>query len=131
MRIKTGVSARIALFMFSLLFLTSCMTTYDYSNLPVPIEYGAANYGDLDDYQKLVFLTEEEEYSRTTAENIIEHAIRRGYTKQQVLYSWGRPDDYSQSSGGDDMWVYDRGSNGHQYLFFEDGRLRDWRDTSY
>jgi hypothetical protein len=50
--------------------------------------------------------------------------VRLGMTKEQVIRSWGKPDDINRSvyrSGVTEQWVYDRGDYERQYVYFDDG----------
>lgn len=47
-------------------------------------------------------------------------------TKEQVISSWGRPDDINKtisSSGTSEQWVYERDDYQRQYVYFDDGEV--------
>jgi len=60
---------------------------------------------------------------------LIKEAIRNkqvmiGMTKDDVIASWGRPDDINRSisaSGTSEQWVYERGDYDSQYVYFDNG----------
>jgi len=112
--------------------LTSCsMESIRYSRLPVPEKYGARQYKDLNKQQKREFLKYEKGYSDSTINNILNGTVRIGMTEEQVIYSWGRPDDINRSVGSwgvDEQWIYRRGDIKSQYLYFENGKLTSWQD---
>lgn len=119
---------------FAVLFasLTSCSMKYlRYSNLPVPERYGARQYRDLNEQQKRKFLKNEKGYSNSIINGILNGTVRIGMTKEQVIYSWGRPDDINRSVGSwgvHEQWIYRRGDFEAQYLYFENGKLTSWQD---
>ena len=63
------------------------------------------------------------------ANAIASSEVRIGMTADQARMSWGRPISINASgskSGRREQWVYDRGSNPSQYLYFENGILTSW-----
>ena len=61
--------------------------------------------------------------------------IEIGMTKEQVLESWGYPDDINKtitSSTVYEQWCYETphvaGAPAHAYLYFENGILTSWQD---
>jgi|CEGE01.1.fsa_nt_gi hypothetical protein len=61
---------------------------------------------------------------RLNKEAIRNKQVRLSMTKSDVLASWGRPSDINRSirsSGVSEQWVYDRGRNGSQYVYFDNG----------
>ena len=115
-----------------LLLITGCSMYYSrYSNIPVPEMYGAREYSNLNEQQKRSFLKNHEGYDVSTVNAILNGKIRIGMTKDQVIYSWGRPNDINRTVGSwgiHEQWVYDRGDYNSQYLYFEDGILTSWQD---
>jgi len=102
-----------------------------YSNLPVPEKYGASQYRDLNEQQKREFLKNEKGYSDSIINDILNGIVRIGMTREQVIYSWGRPDEIHRSVGSwgvHEQWVYRRGDFKAQFLYFENGKLTGWQD---
>lgn len=52
--------------------------------------------------------------------------LKKGFTKKQAKYTWGKPDDTASASGGWSYWYYDDGS----YIGFKSGRVRYWYDAA-
>lgn len=49
--------------------------------------------------------------------------IRIGMSPQEVINSWGKPDDINRTVskyGNREQWVYQRGRHNAQYVYFED-----------
>ena len=110
----------------------SCTEYIRYTDLPVPYpKYSAHQYRDLNEEEKRRFLSEEKKYSNDVIDAIIDGKVKRGMTKEQAIYSWGRPDDINSSTGSwgtHDQWVYNRGELSTQYLYFENGILTSWQN---
>ena len=123
----------VSIIIIILILCSSCIEKYiRYSNLPVPYpKYQAAQYRDLNEEEKRRFLKEEKKYSNDIIDAIINEKVKRGMTKEQAIYSWGRPDDINSSTGSwgtHDQWVYRRGELSTQYLYFENGILTSWQN---
>lgn len=57
---------------------------------------------------------------------IQERKIIIGMTQEQVLLSWGKPDDINRnvgSWGNHEQWIY-----GNSYIYFKNGKLTSWQD---
>ena len=57
---------------------------------------------------------------------MIDGKVMTGMSESQVQNSWGRPTKINRSVGSygvHEQWVYDRGSNGAQYIYFENGSV--------
>ena len=55
---------------------------------------------------------------------MIDGKVMTGMSESQVQSSWGRPTKINRSVGSygvHEQWVYDRGRNGAQYIYFENG----------
>lgn len=55
---------------------------------------------------------------------MIDGKVMRGMSDSQVQNAWGRPSKINRSVGSygaHEQWVYDRGRNGSQYVYFENG----------
>lgn len=55
---------------------------------------------------------------------MIDGKVMRGMSESQVQNAWGRPTKINRSVGSygtHEQWVYDRGRNGAQYIYFENG----------
>ncbi|WP_432460819.1 hypothetical protein [Agarivorans sp. QJM3NY_25] len=67
------------------------------------------------------------QYKYRTA--MIQHKIMPGMTKKQVLRSWGTPtkknDSFLQGVSRS-QWVYERGKNGSQNVYFKGERVTGW-----
>jgi len=60
---------------------------------------------------------------------ILAHQVALGMTTEQVLLSWGNPNDVNRSVGSwgvHEQWVY--GYSSRTYLYFENGILTSWSD---
>lgn len=99
---------------------------------PAPSEKrGTVLFSMLNKQQQRDFLKNEKQYPDEIIEDIISGRLRPGMTKEQVLYSWGRPDDVYESGGPQavqEQWVYKRLNDKTQYVYFYNGRLTSWRD---
>ncbi|ANY75779.1 hypothetical protein BBD41_26150 [Paenibacillus ihbetae] len=65
-------------------------------------------------------------WSSATWNRIVQQRIAIGMNQDQVLLSWGAPDDYSSYTGSYitmDQWIY-----GDTYLHFYNGILESWSD---
>ncbi len=76
------------------------------------------------------FLTTELGYTTSTAFNIITGQYRVGMTKQQVIYSIGRPDKTTMATGSWgseklEQWIYYYDDK-TLFLHFEVDRLDNW-----
>jgi len=61
---------------------------------------------------------------RLIKEAIKNKQVMIGMTKNDVIASWGRPDDINRSisaSGTSEQWVYERGDYNSQYVYFDNG----------
>lgn len=52
--------------------------------------------------------------------------LKRGFTKNQARWTWGKPDSKSSSSGGWSYWYYDDGSE----IYFKNGRIKYWYNAT-
>ena len=55
---------------------------------------------------------------------MIDGKVMRGMSESQVQNAWGHPTKINRSVGSygtHEQWVYDRGQNGSQYVYFENG----------
>jgi predicted RNA-binding Zn-ribbon protein involved in translation (DUF1610 family) len=62
------------------------------------------------------------DWSLDDCQCIIEGHVRIGFTKDQAIAGWGRPEDINRTTGSwgtHEQWVY----GGHNYLYFENGIL--------
>lgn len=62
---------------------------------------------------------------------ILNNEVKLGMIREQVLASWGKPDDINRSVGSwgiHEQWIYQRGDYSAQYLYFENGILTSWQD---
>lgn len=70
------------------------------------------------------------ELSSKIKECISKNEICIGMTTEQVIKSWGKPDDISKTVGPSDVneqWVYyRRRNNGTYYLYFRNGIMNLW-----
>lgn len=67
-------------------------------------------------------------WSKKVEQAVLNGKIFIGMTKQQVIESWGKPDDINRTVGRwgvHEQWVY---GNYGTYLYFEDGILTSWQD---
>ena len=53
--------------------------------------------------------------------------IKKGMTKKQVRYTWGKPSKRARDSDGWSYWYYDDGS----FVYFKNGRVRTWYESDY
>jgi hypothetical protein len=64
-----------------------------------------------------------------TVGTIISRRIQCGFTKLEVILSWGFPKYVNRyCAGREEQWVY-RGKTGPIYLYFENGLVYDWQDS--
>jgi hypothetical protein len=121
-----------ALIIILMFFLNSCQKYFRYSNLPIYAEgYGASQYRDLSEFQKRRYLKIEKGYTDNIIETIIGGSVKLDMTREQVIFSWGRPNDINKTVGSwgvHEQWVYNRGSIQRQYLYFENDKLTSWQD---
>lgn len=102
-----------------------------FSMVRVPERYGDIYYAMLNEQQKRTFLRNEKQYPDTVIDIILKESLAAGMTKEQVLYSWGRPNDRYESgglAGVHERWTYIRFDSKTQYLYFDNGVLTSWRD---
>lgn len=62
---------------------------------------------------------------------IMEGKVRVGITKEQVLISWGVPDDIHRTVtgfGSSEQWIYGNPLYGAKYLYFDNDKLTSWQD---
>ena len=65
--------------------------------------------------------------------NIFNNKVTLGMTKDQVMLSWGQPDDINRTVGSwgvNEQWVYkkSRDMSNWKYLYLKNGRLTSWQD---
>lgn len=61
---------------------------------------------------------------------ILEGKITKGMNKEEVVASWGRPNDINRTVGSwgvHEQWVYGSAPN-TRYLYFENDKLTSWQD---
>jgi hypothetical protein len=58
---------------------------------------------------------------------VIEGKIKIGMTQEQVMMSWGKPDQMDQSEG--DWGIYEQWVYGSTYLYFERGILQGYKES--
>jgi ribosomal protein L37AE/L43A len=61
------------------------------------------------------------DWSLDDCETILKGQVRVGFTKDQAITAWGRPEDINRTTsayGTSEQWVY-----GYNYLYFDDGVL--------
>jgi hypothetical protein len=98
---------------------------YDF---PVPEKYGADSYWKLNVQQRAAFLKDEKGYDDETTRDILRQTISTGMTKEQVLYSRGKPDHVNKTTtrwGDHEQWVY----SAYIYLYFDNSKLTSWQST--
>jgi len=69
-------------------------------------------------------------WSYKIKKTVLENKIILGMTKQQVIESWGSPDDINETVGSwgvHEQWVYRKGNFDAAYLYFENGVLKSWQ----
>jgi hypothetical protein len=70
--------------------------------------------------------TRAKDWPRAIRKLVIEGKIEIDMTQEQVMVSWGKPDQINQSEGG---WkVYEEWVYGSTYLYFEQGILRNYEE---
>ncbi len=129
---------RLNLLIILIIFLGGCMTALGYDPTYKPItpqeQYQAS--------QDIPILVEEikrkqraptriekiksKNWSSRITDKVINRKVILGMTKEQVIASWGRPNDINRSVGSwgvHEQWVYD-----NKYLYFEDGVLTSFQD---
>ena len=63
---------------------------------------------------------------------ILQNKITMGMTNNDVVKSWGRPDDINSSTGSygtHEQWVYRRGNSNNQYVYFENNSVTSWSNN--
>jgi hypothetical protein len=66
-------------------------------------------------------------------EDILKGYIRHGFTREQVVLSWGRPDHVNTKStlvGVHEQWVYGEPPFPKSYVYFENGVVKNWEFIS-
>jgi hypothetical protein len=61
--------------------------------------------------------------------DILRGYIRAGFTPQQVVLSWGRPDHVNKTRtlvGIHEQWVYGESPFPNSYVYFENGLVKSW-----
>ena len=64
-------------------------------------------------------------------QDILKGIIKIGMTKDQVLASWGKPDDINKTVtqyNTHEQWVYNSGSYYSRYLYFDGDQLTSWQE---
>jgi hypothetical protein len=64
-----------------------------------------------------------------TQEDILKGYIRQGFTREQVVLSWGRPDHVNTTRtlvGVHEQWVYGEPPFPKSYVYFENGVVKEW-----
>lgn len=82
----------------------------------------------LDDLRRQTAIDNYPEWSDIIVSRISAGKISLGMTKEQVIASWGKPDDINRSVGSwgvHEQWVY--GNPYRNYLYFENGILTSWQ----
>jgi hypothetical protein len=62
-------------------------------------------------------------------EDILRGYIRQGFTREQVVLSWGRPDHVNTTRtlvGVHEQWVYGEPPFPKSYVYFENGLVKSW-----
>jgi hypothetical protein len=62
-------------------------------------------------------------------EDILRGYIRQGFTREQVVLSWGRPDHVNTTRtlvGVHEQWVYGEAPFPKSYVYFENGVVKNW-----
>jgi len=62
-------------------------------------------------------------------EDILRGYIRQGFTREQVVLSWGRPDHVNTTRtlvGIHEQWVYGEPPFPKSYVYFENGLVKNW-----
>lgn len=54
--------------------------------------------------------------------------ISVGMSEKALLRSWGKPTEINRSSYGPAQWVYRRGAGSAQYVYVQDGYIKNWSD---
>jgi len=71
------------------------------------------------------------DWSMGDCQTIAKRQIRIGFSEEQAIAAWGRPDDINRTVGqwgSHEQWVYERGDYEMQYLYFENGVLTSFQD---
>ena len=92
---------------------------------------------DIDEFD--YFLTQNPfkkyKYDKKTWDAIKDGRIEYGMTQNQVILSWGSPDDrntYGSSYyGSTEQWIYGNVLKSATYLYFYDGELTSWQMTNF
>lgn len=79
-----------------------------------------------------IYIKENPNLSDTIKDCILNKQIITGMTKEQVLVSWGAPNDINKNVGVwgvNEQWVYGQITRGNvNFLYFENGELTSWQD---
>ena len=62
-------------------------------------------------------------------EDVLKGYIRQGFTREQVVLSWGRPDHVNTTQtlvGVHEQWVYGEPPFPKSYVYFENGLVKSW-----
>lgn len=71
------------------------------------------------------------EWSEEVKESVLEGKVFIDMTKEQVLASWGKPDDINRTVtkfGTHEQWVYNYGIGINTYLYLENNVVTSWQD---
>lgn len=89
--------------------------------------------GEVDQHRKRIESIKNSSWSDEIKDLCVKQKISLGMTKEQVIASWGKPNDINRTvtmRGVSEQWVY--GSYGsyakHKLLYFEDNKLTAWQD---
>jgi hypothetical protein len=62
-------------------------------------------------------------------EDVLRGQIRTGFTPEQVILSWGKPDHVNKTRtlvGVHEQWVYGENPFPNTYVYFENGEVKSW-----
>jgi hypothetical protein len=62
-------------------------------------------------------------------EDVLHGFIRQGFTREQVVLSWGKPDHVNTTRtlvGIHEQWVYGEPPFPKSYVYFENGLVKSW-----
>jgi hypothetical protein len=71
------------------------------------------------------------DWSLEECQAIVNGQVRTGFSKEQTIAAWGKPDDINRTVGTwgtHEQWVYVRQGYNAQYLYFENGFLTAFQD---
>ena len=61
--------------------------------------------------------------------DVLRGQIRTGFTPEQVILSWGKPDHINKTRtlvGVHEQWVYGENPFPNTYVYFENGEVKSW-----